>query len=196
VVVLPALTDEGVSGFENMFDQANLVLADMVAEGAITAQERARMTLLAFPRRKAGLLAPFANGPFQQLTVEDFEMSSLPDAAWNEYKQDGNKEALAAKHALFFRSVFMPSLASALDRVREGDAEALRASADRLEAGLKRRMAKPADSHEFLRADHRSCQAVLTVALSSAAPLQPDRINQILPAPLPVLRWVLAQSAL
>jgi SAM dependent carboxyl methyltransferase len=152
VVVLPALTDEGSSGFENLFDQANLVLADMVAERAITAQERSRMTILAFPRRKPGLLAPFANGPFEQLTVEDFEMSPLPDGAWNEYKQDGNKEALAAKHALFFRSVFMPSLASALDRVREGDAEALRAFADRLEAGLKRRLAsRPAAINSFVQ---------------------------------------------
>jgi hypothetical protein len=53
-------------------------------------------------------------------------MSLLPDVAWNNYESDGNKEALAARHALFFRSVCMPSLASALTRVRAGDAEALR----------------------------------------------------------------------
>jgi hypothetical protein len=42
---------------------------------------------------------------------------------------------------LFFRSIWMPSLGSALDRVRSGDAEALRIFADHLEAGLKRRLA-------------------------------------------------------
>jgi hypothetical protein len=86
-------------------------------------------------------LAPFArDGNFQHLTVEDFEMSELPDAAWMDYERDGDKEALATKHALFFRSVFMPTLASALDRVRSGDAEALRVFGDRLQAGLKRRL--------------------------------------------------------
>ena len=153
VVVLPALADDGLSGFENIMDQANAVLAEMVGDGAIMAEERARMVLRAYPRRKNNLLAPFAHdGHFQHLTVEDFEMSALPDAAWNDYERDGNKEALADKHALFFRSVFMPSLASALDRVRAGDAEALRVFGDRLEAGLKRRLAsQPAAMHSLVQ---------------------------------------------
>jgi len=153
VVVLPALTDDGLSGFENIMDQANAVLAEMVADGALMAEERARMVLRAYPRRKCDLLAPFArDGHFQHLTVEDFEMSALPDGAWTDYERDGNKEALATKQALFFRSVFMPSLASALDRVRLGDAEALRIFGDRLEAGLKRRLAsQPAAMHSFVQ---------------------------------------------
>jgi hypothetical protein len=153
VVVLPALTDDGLSGFENIMDQANAVLAEMVADGALMAEERARMVLRAYPRRKWDLLAPFArDGHFQHLTVEDFEMSALPDGAWTDYERDGNKEALATKQALFFRSVFMPSLASALDRVRLGDAEALRIFGDRLEAGLKRRLAsQPAAMHSFVQ---------------------------------------------
>jgi SAM dependent carboxyl methyltransferase len=153
VVVLPALADDGLSGFENIMDQANAVLAEMVTDGAITAKERARMVLRAYPRRKSSLLAPFAHErKFQQLTMEDFEMSALPDAAWNDYARDRNKEALATKHALFFRSVFMPSLASALTRVRAGDAEALRIFGDRLEAGLKRRLAnQPAAMHSLVQ---------------------------------------------
>jgi hypothetical protein len=129
------------------------VLAEMVTDGAITAKERARMVLRAYPRRKSSLLAPFAHErKFQQLTMEDFEMSALPDAAWNDYARDRNKEALATKHALFFRSVFMPSLASALTRVRAGDAEALRIFGDRLEAGLKRRLAnQPAAMHSLVQ---------------------------------------------
>jgi hypothetical protein len=153
IVVLPALTDDGLSGFENIMDQANAVLAEMVADGALMAEERARMVLRAYPRRKCDLLAPFArDGRFQDLTVEDFEMSALPDAAWTDYEGDGDKEALAIKQALFFRSVFMPSLASALDRIRSGDNEALRIFGDRLEAGLKRRLAsQPAAMHSFVQ---------------------------------------------
>jgi hypothetical protein len=143
VVVLPALADDGSSGFEHVMDLANEVLSDMVADRSITAEERARMVLKSYPRRKGELLAPFAQeSPFQGLIVEPFEMSVVPDAAWNDYEQDGNKDAFAQKHALFFRAVFMPSLASALDRVRAGDAEALRIFGDQLEARLKSRVAR------------------------------------------------------
>jgi hypothetical protein len=153
VVVLPGLDDEGRSGFESIMDQANAVLAEMVADGSLTAKDRERMVLKTHPRRRADLLAPFErDGKFQHLSVEDFETSALPDAAWTDYERDGNKEALAAKHALFFRSVFMPSLASGLDRVRSGDAEALRIFGDRLEAGLKERVqSQPAAMHSFVQ---------------------------------------------
>ena len=152
-MVLPALTDDGLSGFENIMDRANAALADMVADGALMAEERARMVLRAYPRRKCDLLAPFAHGGhFQHLAVEDFEMSALLDSAWTDYERDGNKKSLATKQALFFRSVFMPSLATALDRVRSGENEALRIFGDRLEAGLKRRLAsQPAAMHSFVQ---------------------------------------------
>ena len=142
VVVLPALADDGLSGFENIMDQVNAVLAEMVDDGAIAAEERARMVVGSHLRRKKDLLAPFAHdGQFQHLTVEDFEMSALRDAAWTDYERDGNREALATNHALFFRAIFVPSLGSALTRVRSGDAEALRIFGNRVEAGLKLRLA-------------------------------------------------------
>jgi hypothetical protein len=153
VVVLPALADDGSSGFENIFDHANSVLGEMVADQAITSEERARMVLGAYPRRKRDLLAPFGgDGHFQHLTVEDIEMFELPDTAWADYERDGNREAFASKHALFFRSVFMPTLASALDRVRSGDAEALRIFGECLETGLERRVAsQPAAMHSLVQ---------------------------------------------
>jgi hypothetical protein len=154
VVVLPALADDGVSGFENVMDQANAVLEEMVTAQAITSEERARMVLGAFPRRNRDLLAPFAReAHFHLLTVEDIQIFDLPDAAWADYEQDGNKDAFATKHARFFRSVFMPSLASALDRVRAGEAEALRVFADDLETRLTRRLAShPRPMHSLVHA--------------------------------------------
>jgi hypothetical protein len=153
VVVLPGLADDGLSGLENIMDQANAVLAEMVADGAITTEERARMVLGSYPRRNKDLLAPFEHdGQFQHLTVEAFEMSELPDAAWTDYEQNGNSEALVTSHARFFRSIFMPSLGSALARVRSGDGEAVRIFGDRLEAGLKLRLAnQPTPMHSFVQ---------------------------------------------
>src|SRR5215469_3472722 len=153
VVVIPALADDGSSGFTHVIDEANAALAEMVADGTITAEERSRMRVGNYPRRKRDLLAPFAvNGGFQQLAVEACEMVELPDAAWAEYERDGNKEALVTKHVLFFRSIFIPSLGSVLVRVRAGDAEALGSFGDQLEQRLRRRlMRQPEATHSFVQ---------------------------------------------
>jgi hypothetical protein len=152
VVVLPGVSDNGLSGFAEIMDHANAVLAEMVNEDAITAEERKQMVLGAYPRRKSELLAPFTKGnQFQGLMVDDCEISVLPDAAWAAYKLDRNKEALAKKQALFFRAVFMPSLASVLSRVRAGDGEALRRFADRLQEGMTQRLAShPTSTDSFV----------------------------------------------
>jgi len=150
VVVLPGVNDDGLSGFEGLMDHANEVLAEMVDRGEITAEERSRMVLASYPRRKGELLAPFSkDGQFRKLAVEACDMFVLPDAAWVDYQRDGDKEALATKHALFFRSIFVPSLASALAR----DPEVLRAFADRLQERLIRRLAsRPAAIQSFVQA--------------------------------------------
>jgi hypothetical protein len=141
VVLLPGLAD-GSSGFENIMDQANDVLTEMVADGVITAEERTRMVLGTHPRRKRDLLAPFGpGGHVENLMVEHLEIGELPDTAWVQYERDGNKEALATKHALFFRSIFMPSLSLALSQARGDVAAAARSFADCLETQLKRRLA-------------------------------------------------------
>ena len=65
-------------------------------------------------------------------------MSVLKDPAWVDYECDGNKDILAAKQALFFRSTFLPSLASALSSDRCAADHA--AFANRLEERLKKRL--------------------------------------------------------
>jgi hypothetical protein len=114
----------------------------MVEEGVITADEKARMALNVWPRRKADLIAPFADdGRFESLALIESETCVLKDPAWASYEIDGDKDALAAKHAMFFRSIFTPTLASFLDKERAGEPDASLAFADRLTGGLKRRLA-------------------------------------------------------
>jgi hypothetical protein len=113
----------------------------MVADGAITTDERARMLLLSYPRRKSELLAPFAQaGQFEGLAVEQFEAHTVPDPDWPQYEHDRNGGKLAAKHAGFYRATFMPSLASALEPSR--GANGRQQFIDRLADGLKRRLAE------------------------------------------------------
>jgi hypothetical protein len=83
--------------------------------------------------------------------VEAFDESTVTDSAWSEFEKNGDGKALAAKHALFFRSVFAPALAVALTRVRVGDVEALGAFGDRPESGLRSRLeSQPAPMHSFV----------------------------------------------
>jgi hypothetical protein len=149
IVVAPGVHDNGTTGFEHIGNHANQVLAEMVEEGAITAGERSRMVVGAWLRRKRELLAPFRHdGQFHDLTVEHSDTWELPDPAWTDYEQDGDREALAAKQTRFFRVIVIPTLASALSRVGAGDTEAFQSFADRLETGLKHRLtAQPRPLH-------------------------------------------------
>jgi SAM dependent carboxyl methyltransferase len=146
VVVLPGLGDDGESGFEPLFAQANEVLAEMVSEGAITAEERVRMVLGAYPRTRSQLLEPFEeNCKFHGLTVERCELFQLRDAAWENYERDGNKQELIQRHVGFFRSIFVPSLSAAL-----GQASAKQLFVEKFSERLaKRLMECPAPYHSF-----------------------------------------------
>lgn len=149
VVVLPGIDEDRAPGFVALMDHANEVLAEMVDEGAISVSERSRMVLGSYPRLKSDLLAPFkGGGMFEKLSMETFQMFANPDPAWDDYERDGDVEALASKHASFFRSTFVPSLATALETAR--DAEGRRAFADRLEYGLKRHLARHPKAYDAL----------------------------------------------
>ncbi len=148
VVVLPGLNDGGASGFEPLFNGANAVLDELVEARLISGDERKRMVLGAYPRRRVQLLEPFAaEGHFQSLSVEHCELFDLPDAAWASYQQDGDVEALAGRQAAFFRAVFVPSLASAV-----ADAGRRQAFPDWVEQRLKRRLSELlAPFHSFVQ---------------------------------------------
>jgi hypothetical protein len=141
VVVVPAITDDESVTLEPLFDHANAVLEEMVADGTITSEERSRMTIRVHPTRKSDRLAPFErNGEFQQLILEDSKMFEVSDTAWEQFELDRDTGALASTRALFLRSVFAPSLACALSPARGANGAAAVAFADELEQRLKQRL--------------------------------------------------------
>jgi SAM dependent carboxyl methyltransferase len=148
VVVLPGLSDTGGSGLEPVFSSANAVLAELVNERVIDADERKRMVLGSYPRRRAQLLEPFrADGQFQSLSVEHCELFELADAAWTDYQVNGDLQALVSRHAAFFRAIFVPSLSSSIS-----DAEKRNTFADCLEQKLKKRLSEgPTPLHSFVQ---------------------------------------------
>jgi SAM dependent carboxyl methyltransferase len=153
VISVPGADDNGHSVFAGIMDHANAELKAMVEQGAITPGEQARMALNVWPRRRAELIAPFADdGRFGSLVLKESETCVLQDPAWDAYEADGDKDALATKRAMFFRSVFSPTLASYLDKANAGDGNAAVAFADRLTRGLKYRLvADPAPMHSLVQ---------------------------------------------
>jgi hypothetical protein len=78
----------------------------MVTEGTITADE----TRAHGPRGLATTKARSSCAVPTRRTILRF--GCLTDPAWAGYELDGDKRALAIKHAAFYRSVFAPSLTS------------------------------------------------------------------------------------
>ena len=173
VVVLAALDDNGASGLESLFDHANAVLGDMANEGTIPSEERQQMVVGVYPRRRCDLLAPFqTEGLFEGLRIERCDLASVADGAWAEYERDGDAEALATKNALFFRSVFVPSLALSIADVRNG--ERRRVFADRLTDALKERLVRqPSQLHSFVQ--------TLVLSRSDSAPMRETETRNRIP---------------
>jgi hypothetical protein len=148
VIVLPGLSDAGVSGFEPLFNSANLVLTELVNERVIGEDERKRMVLGSHPRRRAQLLEPFgADSKFESLSVECCELFDLPDAAWADYQVNGNLHALVSRHAAFFRAIFVPSLSLSII-----DGGKRHSFADCLEQKLKKHLSEhPTPLHSFVQ---------------------------------------------
>jgi hypothetical protein len=144
VVALPSLDHDGSTHFSTLMDHANATLGDLVDAGVISALERGRMTIASCPRRQQDLVAPFGDGgAYQGLVIEHVSTERVPDTAWIDYERDRDAMALATKRALFFRVIFIPSLAKAL--APERTAEERQDFAQRLEDGLRHRLlTKPA----------------------------------------------------
>src|SRR5579864_271385 len=85
-------------------------------------------------------------------------MSEVSDPAWDQYVFDRAEEALASKGTLFFRSIFVPSLACALNPARARNGESAGTFADQLEQHLKRLLANRAEGSAYFRSNCRTGQ--------------------------------------
>jgi SAM dependent carboxyl methyltransferase len=139
IVIMPSVDETGLQPTAVLFDCANDVLAEMVAEGSISASERQRMVLGFYLRSPAELLAPFSDrGTFADLRPKHCSVASIGDVAWAQYERDRDPAALARRRAAFFRATFAPQLAHALEGASETAAR--NAFVERLEAGVRQRI--------------------------------------------------------
>jgi hypothetical protein len=91
-------------------------LRQLVADGRLSDAACKRAFIPTLPRLAAELRAPFAEGEFAGLALEEQDdWPDFPDAAWERYRQDGDVAALAEAYLGFFQATFLPSLLYSLE---------------------------------------------------------------------------------
>jgi hypothetical protein len=140
VVLVAGPPEQGVVGAKPLMQAAASALRRMVSEGLLPQAACARAFVPTLPRTAAQLRAPFAEGAFAGLSIEEQEdWLDLPDEAWERYREDGNQTALADAYIAFFQATFQPSLLRSMEPL--GSASKRKAIADGLESALRRLIA-------------------------------------------------------
>ena len=146
VVVVSGADDDGTAGYRHMFEAAWAGLRALVDEGLLDEGEAVQMGMPHFGRDAADLAAPFSDGDFAGLTIEELETFDSADEFWNDYQSDGDAAGFGARWAGIFAAGAFPSLATGLYSGPDDPRTA--AILDRLETDVAERLAAaPARMH-------------------------------------------------
>ena len=110
VLVSGANDEGGQCGIEGVFDFANEVLQRMVADGAVPKAAYQAMTVPVRPRSRADFEAPFRSGLLPDLKLEEITIAPTPNPALDNWRADGDADALAQVMTGFFVGAFGPTL--------------------------------------------------------------------------------------
>jgi hypothetical protein len=155
IVVVPGGLEEGPGGPMLLMKAVMEGLEETVRDGVLSKSELAGMLIPAYPRSPEQLRAPFADGAFAGLVLEEELAFQPPDVVWEQYERDQNAGALADGYIRFFQATFQPSLLRCLDAARS-----------------------PAERHAFVTA----FEAVLRRAISTRPTRLGHRLNGIVAA--------------
>jgi len=140
VVLTMGVDEDGNTGLRQVIQALAAELDAMCADGVLTEDELAGISLPMVSRSAKDFVAPFApKGRFEGLSVEHLEVFDAEDRYWAQYRVDRDAEAFGARWAAFARASVFPLLAGGLDCADNGSRRAV--FADRLERGLARRLA-------------------------------------------------------
>jgi hypothetical protein len=115
VVVTMALDDEGRFGYRPLLDAAIEALAGMVADGFLRADEVRAMAIPTVARSRADLVAPFADGDFAGLAIDEVSVFDADDQLWANYERTRDAGAFGDGWSAFMRASVFPTLAAELD---------------------------------------------------------------------------------
>jgi hypothetical protein len=137
VVLTMALTEDGDFGYRPLLSALTDTLSELVADGVISRDELARMSLPIVGRTAADFAAPFApSGRFERLSIEHLEVFDAEDRFFSQYRIDHDAKAFGAQWAAFCRFAIFGVLAEPLD-----DPGRHAVFFDRLETGVAARLA-------------------------------------------------------
>ena len=136
VVLVAGPPEQGSGSARPLMQAAATALKQMVSEGRLSEAACARAFVPTLPRTAAQLRAPFADGSFAGLTIEEQEdWLDSPDSAWDRYCQDGDLAALTDAYIAFFQATFQPSLLHSMEPL--GSASQRKAIVDGLESAMR-----------------------------------------------------------
>ena len=140
VVLVPGPPEKGFTSTTRLLQAAVQALGQCVSKGRLSEAARARAFIPTVPGSGAQLRAPFTEGTFAGLALEEqADWPEFPDAAWERYRQDANAAALTDAYLGFFQATFQPSLLHGLGPF--GSAAERQAIADALEASMREAIA-------------------------------------------------------
>jgi hypothetical protein len=139
VVVVSGADDDGAAGYRPMFDAAWAGLRALVDEGLLDEDEAVQIGMPHFGRGAADLAAPFGDGDFAGLTIEELDTFNSADEFWDDYQSDGDAAGFGARWAGIFAAGAFPSLATGLHSGPDDPRTA--AILDRLETEVAGRLA-------------------------------------------------------
>jgi hypothetical protein len=115
VVLMPAVTPDGDSGYRPVLTTMYAALKQLVRQGFISDAELRIMAIPIASRSLAHLKSPFASGPFAGLSLDHAEVFLGPDPIWEDFERNRDAKDYGTRWAAFARASVLPTLASALE---------------------------------------------------------------------------------
>jgi hypothetical protein len=136
VVLVPGPAEHGIGSTRPLMQTLATALRKLVADGRLSEDACNRAFIPTLARMATDLSAPFTEGTFAGLALEEQEdRPDLPDEAWERFSQDGDLAALTEAYLGFFQATFLPSLLHSLEPF--GSASERQAVVDALEASIR-----------------------------------------------------------
>src|SRR5262249_7295148 len=116
VVLAAGPAEQGFASTGPLMQRLATTLRQLVVDGRLSEAACSRAFIPTLPRLGTELRAPFAEGAFAGLALEDQQdWPDFPDSAWERYQQDGDSGALADAYLGFVQATFLPSLLYSLE---------------------------------------------------------------------------------
>ena len=116
VVLVPGPSEGEFASMRPLMQMLATTLRQLVDDGRLSEAGCKRAFIPTLPRSGTDLRAPFSEGEFAGLALEEHEdWPDFPNMAWERYRESGDAAMLAEAYLVFFQATFLPSLLDSLE---------------------------------------------------------------------------------